>query len=101
MGCENALGIMTKLQTSLVAEETWVDGAAEKLSALPTATSALELDVSISPPIHPFIESSKTPIILSLRILYTIDHHFYHIITLFLSTESPFFYKKKKKNSYL
>lgn len=37
---------MTKLQTSLVAEETWVDGAAEKLSALPTATSALELDVS-------------------------------------------------------
>lgn len=38
---------MTKLQTSLVAEETWVDGAAEKLSALPTATSALELDVSI------------------------------------------------------
>lgn len=46
--CENAIGIMTKLQTSLVAEETWVDGAAEKLSAaLPTATSALELDVSI------------------------------------------------------
>lgn len=38
---------MTKLQTSLVTEETWVDGAAEKLSALPTATSALELDVSI------------------------------------------------------
>lgn len=45
--CENAIGIMTKLQTSLVTEETWVDGAAEKLSALPTATSALELDVSI------------------------------------------------------
>lgn len=38
---------MTKLQTSLVAEETWVDGAAEKLTAaLPAATSALELDVS-------------------------------------------------------
>lgn len=39
---------MTKLQTSLVAEETWVDGAAEKLASLPTATSAYELDVSIS-----------------------------------------------------
>lgn len=45
--CENAIGIMTKLQTSLVAEETWVDGAAEKLASLPTATSAYELDVSI------------------------------------------------------
>ncbi|XP_031629933.1 microtubule-actin cross-linking factor 1 isoform X28 [Contarinia nasturtii] len=44
IGCENAIGIMTKLQTSLAAEETWVDGATEKLSALPTATSALELD---------------------------------------------------------
>lgn len=44
--CENAIGVMTKLQTSLVAEETWVDGATEKLSVLPTATSALELDVS-------------------------------------------------------
>lgn len=39
---------MTKLQTSLVAEETWVDGAAEKLASLPTATSAYELDVSIA-----------------------------------------------------
>lgn len=37
---------MTKLQSSLVTEETWVDGATEKLSAMPTATSALELDVS-------------------------------------------------------
>lgn len=46
--CENAIGVMTKLQTSLVAEETWVDGAAEKLASLPTATSAYELDVSIS-----------------------------------------------------
>lgn len=45
--CENAIGVMTKLQTSLVAEETWVDGAAEKLASLPTATSAYELDVSI------------------------------------------------------
>lgn len=49
IGCENAIGIMTKLQTSLAAEETWVDGATEKLSALPTATSALELDVSTNP----------------------------------------------------
>lgn len=47
---------MTKLQTSLVAEETWVDGAAEKLSAaLPNATSALELDVSICFHFHIFI----------------------------------------------
>lgn len=46
VGCENAIGIMTKLQTSLANEETWVDGATEKLSAMPTATSALELDVS-------------------------------------------------------
>lgn len=47
VGCENGIGILTKLQTSLANEETWVDGATEKLSALPTATSALELDVSI------------------------------------------------------
>ncbi|XP_031629806.1 dystonin isoform X14 [Contarinia nasturtii] len=47
IGCENAIGIMTKLQTSLAAEETWVDGATEKLSALPTATSALELDQAV------------------------------------------------------
>lgn len=46
VGCENAIGIMTKLQNSLAAEETWVDGTTEKLTALPTATSALELDVS-------------------------------------------------------
>lgn len=46
--CENAIGVMTKLQTSLVTEETWVDGATEKISVLPTATSALELDVSHS-----------------------------------------------------
>lgn len=40
---------MTKLQTSLANEETWVDGATERLSALPTATSAFELDVSTKP----------------------------------------------------
>lgn len=49
IGCENAIGIMTKLQSSLAAEETWVDGTTEKLSALPTATSALELDVCTCP----------------------------------------------------
>lgn len=48
VGCENAIGIMTKLQSSLAKEETWVDGTTEKLSALPTATSAYELDVSTS-----------------------------------------------------
>ncbi|XP_055317105.1 dystonin isoform X42 [Sitodiplosis mosellana] len=47
VGCENGIGILTKLQTSLAAEETWVDGATEKLSALPTATSALELDQAV------------------------------------------------------
>lgn len=39
---------MTKLQSSLAKEETWVDGTTEKLTALPTATSAYELDVSTS-----------------------------------------------------
>lgn len=50
---------MTKLQTSLSKEETWVDGATEKLTALPTATSALELDVSkkfIYVAIHVYVE---------------------------------------------
>lgn len=49
--CENAIGIMTKLQTSLANEESWIDGATEKLTALPTATSALELDVSTDLPL--------------------------------------------------
>lgn len=53
--CENAIGIMTKLQTSLVAEETWVDGATERISVLPTATSALELDVSQPTKQHKFV----------------------------------------------
>ncbi len=51
---------MTKLQTSLVAEETWVDGAAEKLASLPTATSAYELDVSIYLFVH--LNTIKTTI---------------------------------------
>lgn len=45
--CESAIGLMKNLQHSLQTEENWVDGTAEKLSALPTATSAHELDVSI------------------------------------------------------
>ncbi|XP_037914658.1 microtubule-actin cross-linking factor 1 isoform X36 [Hermetia illucens] len=42
--CETAIGLMKNLQTSMQVEESWVDGTAEKLSAMPTATSALELD---------------------------------------------------------
>lgn len=37
---------MKNLQTSIVVEETWVEKQTEKLQALPTATSARELDVS-------------------------------------------------------
>lgn len=85
---------MTKLQTSLVAEETWVDGAAEKLASLPTATSAYELDVSISfVPIH---RQNHIEIFLSFKIFIVRKHkyfldfrnHFAHYvlhITFFLS----------------
>lgn len=79
MGCENALGIMTKLQTSLVAEESWVDGAAEKLSALPTATSALELDVSTNPLVsiiqYAFIDISMYMYIYILYRIYILHIH--------------------------
>lgn len=44
--CENAIGLMKNLQLPLQVEESWVDGTTEKLSAMPTATSAYELDVS-------------------------------------------------------
>lgn len=43
---ETAIGLMKNLQTSIVVEETWVEKQTEKLQALPTATSARELDVS-------------------------------------------------------
>lgn len=66
VGCENAIGIMTKLQTSLANEETWVDGATEKLTALPTATSALELDVSTTFALH---MSAQMHIFLSVTLL--------------------------------
>ncbi|TMW45959.1 hypothetical protein DOY81_008958 [Sarcophaga bullata] len=42
--CENAIGLMKNLQLPLQVEESWVDGTTEKLSAMPTATSAYELD---------------------------------------------------------
>lgn len=45
--CESAIGLLKNLQSSIQIEESWVDGQTEKLSALPTATSAYELDVSI------------------------------------------------------
>uniref|UniRef100_A0AAG5DJS3 Dystonin n=1 Tax=Anopheles atroparvus TaxID=41427 RepID=A0AAG5DJS3_ANOAO len=41
---ETAIGLMKNLQTSIVVEETWVEKQTEKLQALPTATSARELD---------------------------------------------------------
>lgn len=46
---------MKNLQTSMQVEESWVDGTAEKLSAMPTATSALELDVSMLPSLFPLL----------------------------------------------
>ncbi|XP_020715279.1 dystonin isoform X15 [Ceratitis capitata] len=42
--CESAIGLLKNLQSSIQIEESWVDGQTEKLSALPTATSAYELD---------------------------------------------------------
>lgn len=45
--CEAAIGLMKNLQSSLQVEESWVDGATEKLQAMPTATAAHVLDVSI------------------------------------------------------
>lgn len=65
VGCENSIGILTKLQTSLPKEESWVDGTTEKLTALPTATSALELDVSVM-----FLFIKKIHFIIILSILY-------------------------------
>lgn len=44
--CENAIGLMKNLQSSIQVEESWVDGTIESLSAMPTATSTYELDVS-------------------------------------------------------
>lgn len=89
--CENAIGVMTQLQTSLVAEETWVDGATEKLSMLPTATSALELDVSQSQqythytPLrvhllytqHQNQPQDHKSLSILLHFLYPLERHFY------------------------
>ncbi|XP_037953249.1 dystonin isoform X36 [Teleopsis dalmanni] len=45
--CETAIGLMKNLQSSVQVEESWVDGTTEKLSAMPTATSAYELDQAV------------------------------------------------------
>uniref|UniRef100_A0A1I8MXB1 Dystonin n=2 Tax=Musca domestica TaxID=7370 RepID=A0A1I8MXB1_MUSDO len=45
--CENAIGLMKNLQSSVQVEESWVDGTTERLSAMPTATSAYELDQAV------------------------------------------------------
>ncbi|XP_046810529.1 dystonin isoform X40 [Lucilia cuprina] len=42
--CENAIGLMKNLQLPLQVEESWVDGTIDKVAAMPTATSAYELD---------------------------------------------------------
>lgn len=46
--CEQAIGLMKNMQSSLEVEERFVDGAIESLESLPTATATHELDVSIS-----------------------------------------------------
>ncbi|XP_026836738.1 dystonin isoform X14 [Drosophila erecta] len=45
--CETAIGLMKNLQSSVQVEESWVDGTTEGLSAMPTATSAYELDQAV------------------------------------------------------
>lgn len=64
---------MTKLQTSLPMEETWVDGATERLAALPTATSALELDVSYRFSLFSFIQFIN--LITHTQICHIQPHH--------------------------
>ncbi|XP_016984577.2 dystonin isoform X35 [Drosophila rhopaloa] len=45
--CETAIGLLKNLQSSVQVEESWVDGTTERLSAMPTATSAYELDQAV------------------------------------------------------
>ncbi|XP_017464287.1 PREDICTED: dystonin isoform X11 [Rhagoletis zephyria] len=45
--CETVNGLMKNLQSSVQVEESWIDGHTEKLSALPTATAAYELDQAV------------------------------------------------------
>nr|XP_036218033.1 microtubule-actin cross-linking factor 1 isoform X35 [Bactrocera oleae] len=45
--CEAAIGLLKSLQSSIQVEESWIDGQTEKLSELPTATSAYELDQAV------------------------------------------------------
>ncbi|XP_055390516.1 dystonin isoform X44 [Condylostylus longicornis] len=41
---ETAIGLLKNLSTGIIKEETWIDGATQKLSAMPTAASAIEID---------------------------------------------------------
>ncbi|XP_049307094.1 dystonin isoform X18 [Bactrocera dorsalis] len=45
--CETAIGLLKSLQSGIQVEESWIDGQTEKLSELPTATSAYELDQAV------------------------------------------------------
>ncbi|XP_050322450.1 dystonin isoform X22 [Bactrocera neohumeralis] len=45
--CEAAIGLLKSLQSGIQVEESWIDGQTEKLSELPTATSAYELDQAV------------------------------------------------------
>ncbi|XP_065369780.1 dystonin isoform X17 [Calliphora vicina] len=42
--CENAIGLMKNIQLPLQVEESWVEDVVDKVAAMPTATSAYELD---------------------------------------------------------
>ncbi|XP_067629140.1 microtubule-actin cross-linking factor 1 isoform X10 [Eurosta solidaginis] len=60
--CETANGLMKNLQSSVQAEESWVDGQTEILSGLPTATAAYELDKLLGSAVErkPKIENVST-----------------------------------------
>ncbi|XP_018791082.1 PREDICTED: dystonin isoform X10 [Bactrocera latifrons] len=45
--CEAAIGLLKSLQSGIQVEESWIDGQTAKLSELPTATSAYELDQAV------------------------------------------------------
>ncbi|XP_055390513.1 dystonin isoform X41 [Condylostylus longicornis] len=44
---ETAIGLLKNLSTGIIKEETWIDGATQKLSAMPTAASAIEIDQAV------------------------------------------------------
>ncbi|XP_065369785.1 dystonin isoform X21 [Calliphora vicina] len=45
--CENAIGLMKNIQLPLQVEESWVEDVVDKVAAMPTATSAYELDQAV------------------------------------------------------